>query len=286
MDTKTLKKASQKKESNQHLLASEELPTTLLGRDKLLNKILILLKKDTPFFLTGMPGSGKTSIIKWAVYYAKQFKKNSLFIDAYTMTYSESVKAIFLAQDHGKIGSKTTSTIEKLVISGPKVHLFIDGLHVIKPKFLGFIKQLNDLGWCITLAALDKLKEDQIRLTWGKETLTLAPLPRKERHKLAIYCVKTCGSSVSPYLVEHEGLGIPGRMWSLARGVVPKESSRRVEGEEVDITLVILFVVGLALVLRYLGIGKSDRVLYMVGSLSLPIALLVRLLVFESRRKR
>ena len=231
----------------------------LVGRDKLIKShIFPRVRKKLGFVLAGQRGIGKTEILKWAYFHYESEKK--LYVSC-NETYGETIKRV--AEMQGiDFKKKTIAELEKEVMQGEEITLFIDDIEKMKPKQAVFFTAWNGWNKCY-LAGVEPFREEAKKILWGKLKIKIHPVEPVHRVDLAEHIIKKIGSLVPKEVIANESKGIPGRAWAIAKGEHIREDDERVKGEEVNISEVMLLLVAIIMVVRYVGMGyKSERFIY------------------------
>lgn len=246
----------------------------IIGRDNLLSReIYPRINKDTSFILTGQRGIGKTEVLKWAY---EHYGGEKLYLSC-NDTYGEIIKKIAEKQ---KITTnrKTISILEKEVMKGESITLFIDDIEKMKPKQAVFFTAWN--GWNkIYMAGVEPFREEAKKILWGKQKIKIKVLEKHFRNKLASHVVEKLGCLTPIDIIEQESKGIPGRAWALGKGEVIKEDDERVQGEEVNIAPVMLVVVVAIMITRYISLGMGEKDLYVLAGVGMGFAYLLRYII-------
>ena len=253
----------------------------LIGRDSTLSRdILPRIKRKKPFIVTGQRGIGKSSVLRWA---QEQYEGEKVHVSCRT-AYGHMLKEIAKAQGLEGTSRMKLAELEKQIMKGPKVALFLDDLDRATPKLIGFLVAVDE-RWPVYMAGVEPFREELKRLLWGKQKIRLKPIVRESRTKLAELCVEQTGTTVPVSTLANQSRGIPGRTWAIARGEYVREDSERVEGEEINIAPVLLIFVAGIMALRYIGMGIGERDIYMLGGIGMGAAVFLRYFIFSLMRK-
>jgi hypothetical protein len=79
--------------------------------------------------------------------------------------------------------------------------------------------------------------------------------------------------------------GIPGRMAAMAIAEEVEDSSHRVEGEELDLSPLLLLAVVAIVAMRYIGMGLHQTDLYILGGIGMGVAMIMRFFLFKGMKK-
>jgi hypothetical protein len=258
----------------------------LVGRDALLKReIYPRLKAGKAFCLVGQRGIGKTALLQWAY---EQFQDDinpedpAIFVNC-SDTYSQIIKEIATAQRIEKT-KKMTADLEKEILKGPKLTIFLDEIERATPKLIRLLKALNEV-WCVYMAGIEPFKDEMKVLLWGKQKIRLIPVKQEFRTKLAQLCVSDTGSLVDANTIATSCRGVPGRAWAIARGEHVRHDDERVEGEEINIAPILILGICCLVILRYLAREAGERELYLLGSIGMGLAIFGRLLIYRMMRK-
>lgn len=244
----------------------------LIGRDRLLQReIYPRVRKGVSFVLSGQRGIGKTDLMIWA--YSNYTKTDKLYISCHE-THGEIVKKI--AKKQGIIvAKKSISALEKEVMKGSELTLFIDDIEKMKPKQAFFFTAWN--GWNrIYMAGVEPYREEAKKILWGKQKLKVVPVSKQDRPALGKHVVEKLGCLIPADTIAQESKGIPGRAWAIGKGEFIQEDDERVQGEEVNIAPVMLLMVAGIMVVRYIGMGTGQKDLYILGGLGMAAAYILK----------
>ncbi len=100
----------------------------MIGRDEILKQeVYPRVRRNTGFIITGQKGIGKTEILKWAY---QHYQGQKYYISC-NDTYGDVIKGI--AKKQGiPLSKKTLSQLEKEIMKGNKIALFVDDFEVFK----------------------------------------------------------------------------------------------------------------------------------------------------------
>lgn len=244
----------------------------LVGRDRIIKgHIYPRIRKKLGFVLAGQRGIGKTEILKWAYFNYEDEKK--LYVSC-NETYGETIKRV--AEIQGlDTQKKTIALLEKEIMQGEEVTLFIDDIEKMKPKQAVFFTAWNGWNKCY-LAGVEPFREEAKKILWGKQKIKVYPIDASHRMELAEHIIKKIGSLVPKEVIANESKGIPGRAWAIAKGEHIRDDDERVKGEEVNIAEILLILVAIVMVLRYIGMGTGQKDLYIIGGIGMAVAYLLR----------
>jgi len=246
----------------------------IIGRDNLLSReIYPRINKDTSFILTGQRGIGKTEVLKWAY---EHYNGEKLYLSC-NDTYGEIIKKI--ANKQGlTIARKTISILEKEVMKGESITLFIDDIEKMKPKQAVFFTAWN--GWNkIYMAGVEPFREEAKKILWGKQKIKIRVIDKIHRMKLGQHVVEKLGCLTTAETIAQESKGIPGRAWALGKGEVIREDDERVQGEEVNIAPVMLVAVVAIIIIRYISLGMGEKDLYVLAGVGMGFAYILRYII-------
>jgi hypothetical protein len=261
----------------------------LIGRDNILKKeIYPRLHKKKPFILVGQRGIGKTELLKWS--YESLKNEDKVFVSC-NNSFSLILKEILKAQKRNESSDTSephsklhNDELEKVIISGKKLSIFIDDIDRMTQKEAVFFKALNEV-WVLYMAGLEPFKEHIKTLVWGKKKITVPPVAKKYRDILAEHCIKETGTTTTVHELITLGRGIPGRVWALARGEPIKYDEDRVEGEEINIAPVLFLLIAGIMIFRYIARGLGEKDLYLMGGLLMGVAYILRYFIRLLTRK-
>jgi len=244
----------------------------IIGRDRVLKThIYPRVIKNIGFVLAGQRGIGKTELLKLS--YHSYDKSDKLYVSC-NETYGEIIKKIAKIQGI-ELERKTIAILEREVMKGSEITLFIDDIEKMKPKQATFFTAWN--GWNkIYLAGVEPFREEAKKILWGKQKIKITPIAENHRLELGKHIVSKIGSLVPAETIARESKGIPGRAWAIAKGEHIREDDERVQGEEVNIAPVMLVFVAVIMVTRYIGMGTGQKDLYIIGGIGMAVAYLLR----------
>ncbi len=247
----------------------------LIGRDRIIKShIYPRVRKKLGFVLAGQRGIGKTELLKWAYFHYEEEKK--LYVSC-NETYGETIKRVAELQGLD-CNKKTIADLEKEVMQGDGVVLFIDDIEKMKPKQAVFFTAWNQWNKCY-LAGVEPFREEAKKILWGKQKIKIHPIDARYRMDLAKHIIKKLGILVPQEVIANESKGIPGRAWAIAKGEYIREDDERVKGEEVNISEVMLLLVAVIMVVRYVGMGTGQKDLYIIGGIGMAVAFVLRQVV-------
>lgn len=244
----------------------------IIGRDNLLKReILPRVKKENGFILAGQRGIGKTEILKWA--YTHYDKRKKLYISCHD-TYGDIIKKIAKIQEI-TIAKKPLGELEKEVMKGKEITLFIDDIEKMKPKQAVFFTAWN--GWNkVYLSGVEPYREEAKKILWGKQKIKVHPIAKQHRQDLGRHIVERLGCLIPSDKIATESKGIPGRAWAIGKGEFIQEDDERVQGEEVNIAPVMLLLVAGIMITRYIGMGTGQKDLYILGGLGMAVGYILK----------
>ncbi len=264
----------------------------LLGRDKLLKSEIYprVLRKKPPFLLSGPRGIGKTALLQWGYEQADGIKA---YISA-SAPVKDCLIAIVkgwglqeLVQRDGKQVAPEralVSDLERTIMASDGGLIFVDDLHAARPVFLRKLKVWRE-RFIVFAAGVPPFSSEQLRRSiWGLKQLHITPIPRNERLRMARAFCSVTASIGSPEQIAHAARGYPARMVAGALGEI-EDATPRVEGEEINIAPVLLFVLAGIVALRYIGMAVDETSLYVMGGLGMAFALIFRFFLFKGMGK-
>ncbi len=268
---------NEQEEINSDKVVLEEVKSReMIGRDNLLKQeIFPRVRRNVGFILTGQRAIGKTEILKWAY---EHYSGDKLYISC-NNTYGEVIKSI--AKKQGlTLNKKTLADLEKEIMKGNKITLFVDDFEVLKPKLAVFFTAWN--GWnTIYIAGLEPFREEAKKITWGKNKIKVFPIVKELRLDLARHIREKIGTIISEDVIAHDCKGIPGRAWAIAKGEYVKEDKEHVEGEEINISWVLMFILVGAMLTRYFALGMGEKDLYILGGVFVAFGFIFKMLIRE-----
>ena len=262
----------------------------MIGRDKILKKeILPRCKgKNAPFLLVGNRGIGKTAILQWAYQHGKGPK-------AYTSA-NANMKEILQDIVNGwglviKDGEKTipiyrakNSELEHAIMTQEDGSIYIDDIQDATKTFLRKFKIWRERFKTYCAGVPPFKREELKRELWGYYEIKVSPIKKIYREELAKKACIEYGSKKAPSELAHCSRGYPARMIAMAQGTAEVKAPR-VQGEEIDLSpLLLLLVVGIA-ALRYIGRGMGDTALYLIGGIGVAIMIFLRFFLSRGMRR-
>jgi hypothetical protein len=258
---------------------SEELKLKMLiGRDEVLKKeVYPRVRRKTGFILTGQIGIGKTELLKWAY---EHYEEDKLLITC-NDTYGEIIKAIAKKQGF-VIAKKTLAELDKEIMKGKKIALFIANCETMKPKLAVLFTAWN--AWnSLYMAGIEPFREEAKKFMWGKNKIKVLPLTKEDMVKLARHIRECIGTLVSEDMLANDCKGIPGRAWALAKGEYVREDRESVEGEEFNIAWTMMFLLVGAMFLRFIAMGMGEKDLYIIGGAFVALGFIFKMAVREAQ---
>jgi len=258
----------------------------LLGRDRLLaEEIRPRLKEGRGFVLTGTHGAGKTAILEWISVFLKK--------DVTTISAEWTVKemlvqmcldwAVEVRDDEGATRGKTkwqVAWMERALLKETDKWLIVDDIQKVTPTKLRRLKLFRDRVRIIAAGVPPFRQEELKRLLWGLPAIQVKPLPTDVMNRIAIAAAPVLESRTPIGEAVHASRGIPGQLIHALRGEVTPEA-RKVSGEEIDLSPLILIGLAGVMITRYVAIGLESTSLYMLGGLGMGIGLIVRFYLFR-----
>lgn len=253
----------------------------MVGRDKILDRQIYprCQGKEAAFLLTGHRGIGKTAILEWAFEHGR---KPKAYVSA-SWSMGEVFKAIardweLEITDGNKkvaVSRAKNAVLESAILKQTEGSIYVDDIQGATPTFLRRFKVWRE-RFRIYCAGVPPFKKEELkRNLWGLEKITIGPLAKKDRLTLAQKACEFYGSRETPSDVAHSSLGYPGKIMSMAQGTV-EIKAERVEGEELDLSpLLLVLIVGIA-ALRYVGKGMEDTALFLMGGIGIAIMMMLR----------
>lgn len=252
----------------------------LIGRDMLLEKeIYPRISSNTGFIITGRRGIGKSAILRWAY---DNFEGKKVFLSC-KESYGEIIKKIAGVQEID-IGKMKLSEIEREVIKGESITMFIDDCDKTTPKQAAFLVTINEI-WTVYIAGTDNFREEIKRALWGKQKIKVNSIDKNFRGKMADEIIKETGTMVSKSIIVNESRGVPARAWAIARGEALKDDEEYVNGEEINIAPVLLLIMAIVMITRVLAMGLGEKDLYLLGGIGMGAGYLLRYLILSIKNK-
>jgi len=262
----------------------------LIGRDKLLKKeIHPRITKGKPFFLTGKRGTGKTAILEWAHHSLQEGRK------AYVSAQLPPKELlVFIVEQWGleievegkKISpQKVTSTVlDKAIAKENKGIIFIDDIHKASPTLIRRLRLWKE-RFCLYIAGTPPYREELKQVLWGLKEYEIHPIPKDQRTRLAQRMCEHYEALISFHEVAQASRGIPGRMAAMAMAGEVEDTSHRVEGEELDLSPVLLLGIVAIVAVRYIGMGLNETDIYVLGGIGAGFTLFLRYFLFKGMAK-
>ena len=262
----------------------------MFGRDNLLKKeIWPRLKEKKPFFIVGPAGIGKTALLEWCF---EQASGPKAMLCA-TRTVRENMQALCkgycleATNEEGKkvpISRANVASLERSVFRAEPGIIFLDEFDKCTPAFIRRLKALAERHVLVAAGKQPK-KEELKRLSWGMAEVRVPPLPHKARQEMALKVTAHFGSKVPPSEIVRASRGYPARLVALSRGEIA-QGPQRVEGEELDLSPVLL--VGLAglVAVRYIAVGLESTDLYILGGLGMGLGVFARFFLYRGMARR
>jgi len=250
----------------------------LIGRDELIkHEIFPRVRRNTGLIIVGQRGIGKTELLKWSY---QHYEGEKLYLSC-NESYGEVVKAI--AKRQGIVlAKKTIAMLEKEVMKGKKITLFIDDCEVMKPKQAVLFTAWN--GWnTIYIAGIEPFREEAKKIIWGKNKIKVMPIVKEKRLELARHVREKIGTLIAEDVIANDCKGIPARAWAIAKGEYVREDREHVEGEEVNIAWVMMFFMVGAMLTRYLAMGMGEKDLYILGGVFVAFGFILKSAVREAQ---
>lgn len=264
----------------------------LTGRDKLLeNEIHPRTMENRQFFLTGRRGIGKSALLEWSYNY-NQSEKKALVSANWTVREMAIgiVKAWELElkeEDEGKTinpDRAQLTVLEKAISKEDSGTIYIDDINKATPTKIRRIRIWKE-RFTVYFAGTPPYREEIRPLLWGLKEIEVTPIPQEYRSELVAKMCAENGVSISIEDVVQASRGIPGRMQAMVLGNEIEDTSERVEGEELDISPLLLLVIVAIVAVRYIGMGLNQTDLYILGGLGMGVAMLLRFFLFKGMKK-
>ncbi len=250
----------------------------MIGRDEVLKQeIFPRVRRNTGFILTGQKGIGKTEVLKWAY---QHYEGEKLYISC-NDTYGDVIKGI--AKKQGIVLSKKSlSQIEKEILKGKKIALFVDDFEVLKPKLAVLLTAWN--GWnTLFIAGIEPFREEAKKIIWGKNKVKIHPIAQEKRVEFANHIRECIGTMIPADVIATDSKGIPGRGWAIAKGEYVREDKEHVEGEEVNIAWVMMFLLVAAMFTRFIAMGTGEKELYIIGGAFVALGFIFKMAIREAQ---
>lgn len=265
--------------------------TKLLGRDYLLSKhITPRLQEGRGFVLTGRHGSGKTAILEWIV----QNRPGKIVLVSAANTVKEILTEICMSwklevrDDRGKVRGRTSwlsAWMERAVLQQTDGLLLVDDIHQAPPALLRRLKLLRDRITIIGAGVPPFKREDLRRLLWGLPEIHVRPLAATDMTRIALAAAPILQSRTIVADAVHAARGMPGQLIAALRGEVTPESAK-VQGEEIDISPILLVVLAGVMMIRYLAHGFESSSLYLLGGMGMALGIVFRFYIFRGMESR
>jgi hypothetical protein len=267
--------------------------TKLLGRDHLLSRqVTPRIKEGRGFVLTGRHGSGKTAILEWIV---KNTPGKIALVSA-ANTVKEILMEICVAwkidvqDDSGKSKGRTNwlvAWMERAVLQQTEGLLLIDDIHQAPPALLRRLKLLRDRVTIIAAGVPPFKREELRRILWGLPEIHVKSLAAGDMTRIARAAAPVLQSRTSIADAVHAARGMPGQLLAALRGEITPDSAK-VQGEELDLSPLLLVVLAGVMMTRYLAHSLESSSLYLLGGIGMSLGIIFRFYMFrgmENRRK-
>jgi hypothetical protein len=265
--------------------------TKLLGRDHLLSKqVKPRLNEGRGFVLTGRHGAGKTAIMEWIT----QNTPGKIALVSAANTVKEIFTELCIAwkievqDDTGKVRGRTSwllAWMERAVLQQTGGLLLIDDIHQAPPALLRRLKLLRDRVTIIAAGVPPFKREELRRILWGLPEIHIKSLAAHEMTRIAQAAAPILQSRTPISEAVHAARGMPGQLIAALRGEVTPESSK-VQGEELDLSPLLLVVLAGVMMLRYLAHGLESISLYMLGGVGMALGIVFRFYLFRGMENR
>lgn len=262
-----------------------------MGRDYLLSRqVTPRIKEGRGFVLTGRHGSGKTAILEWIV----QNTPGKIVLVSAANTVKEILTEICVAwkievqDDTGKVRGRTSwlsTWMERAVLKQTEGLLLIDDIHQAPPALLRRLKLLRDRVTIIAAGVPPFKREELRRLLWGLPEIHVKSLATSDMTRIAHAAAPFLQSRTPVADAVHAARGMPGQLIAALRGEITPESAK-VQGEELDISPLLLVVFAGVMMIRYLAHGLESSSLYMLGGIGMALGIVFRFYVFRGMENR
>ena len=264
----------------------------LIGRDHLLKEqIRPRLRDKKGFLITGNHGIGKSALLEWASDYAPG---KAALVSA-TWTVKEILKEICIGweleitNDDGDVMPPSkwqVSWLEQAIYTCDAATnwLLIDDIHQATPAILRRLKILRERCLIVGAGVPPFKRQELRRIMWGLPTVDVRALKKTDMMRIGKAAAPILGTRTPVQDAVHAARGIPGQLFHALRGEVTVDNTKT-QGEEIDISPLLLLVVVAIMAFRYIGRGLDSPSLTMLGGLGMAGALIIRMFLFKGMSK-
>ncbi|MBF0233776.1 MAG: hypothetical protein HQK65_12175 [Desulfamplus sp.] len=249
------------------------------------------LRERKGFLITGNHGIGKSALLEWASDYAPG---KVAFVSS-TWTVKEILKGICkdwelkVINDDGELMSQSkwqVGWMEQAVYTCDAATnwLMIDDIHTATPAVLRRIKVLRERCLIVGAGVPPFRREELRRIMWGLPMIDVKPLNKADMMRLGIAAAPLIGTRTPVVEAVHAARGIPGQLFHALRGEVTVDNTKT-QGEEIDISPVLLLVLVGVMMTRYLAVGMESTSLYVLGGIGMGLGLVFRFFLFKGMGK-
>ena len=264
----------------------------LIGRDNLLkNQIRPRLRERKGFLLVGQHGIGKSALLEWVSDYAP----GKVALISATWTMKEMLKEICqgwrieVMNDDGEVITPSkwqVALMEQSIYSCDisSYWLLIDDIHQATPAVLRRLKILRERCLIVGAGVPPFKRQELRRIMWGLPTIDVRTLKKADMMRIGKAAAPIVGTRTPVQDAVHAARGIPGQLFHALRGEVTVDNTKT-QGEEIDISPLLLLVVVAIMAFRYIGRGLDSPSLTMLGGLGMAGALIIRMFLFKGMSK-
>ncbi len=271
----------------------------LFGRDDLLSKkVYPRVRGRGRFYLTGQRGVGKTAVLEWTYQNSPEPKallSTTLSPREFLIQLCVQLKFDVPLDDgefsiERKLSRMTKEKIEELLVKSTAernipANIFIDDIEKIKPTILRIFSFLT-LHNRLFFAGISPFKDDLKKYLWGAVEIELPKLKRDDIIKIVEETSKKIGRIVPVVQICNASNGIPGRAVQMVHGEIEWKKPARTQGEEINIAPVLLFVLVVAVTVRYISLGLNLVDLYILGGIGAGLGIFLRFFIYRMVSKR
>jgi hypothetical protein len=179
----------------------------------------------------------------------------------------------------------TSNMLEKTIAKEQDGIIFIDDIQKASPTLIRRLRLWKE-RFKLYVAGTPPYREELKQVLWGLKEYEIGPVPKEERVELAQKMCEHYEAALSFHEVARTSRGIPGRMAAMAIAEEVEDSSHRVEGEELDLSPLLLLAVVAIVAMRYIGMGLHQTDLYILGGIGMGVAMIMRFFLFKGMKKK
>lgn len=283
-----------------------------MTRDELLNDIETRLSKGRKVLLVGPPGVGKS----WLLQQLAEHMAGGIYLPRPTPAKEGLLEVARSLHAKGKLADyehfpdwldvkkklsgltipRLSSLLQESLERDHALVLLIDHLESCTPGLVPYLDNFIGLGPCV--AATNDLNDDQVQAFAAKfQRLEVPPLTNEESQAL-LWQTLDRDKVTYPDMVQTKILktasGNPGAIVDLAQNLSGERPTlaeiRSIHHEQgtprVDVTIVLIMLLGMVTVLRYIGRGMDDLSLTIIGGLGMSLLWVFRPILWGLARRK